>query len=148
LFVSGRCIGKRSSTLPTDADDAAIQELARGQHRWLVEAVREGFVDQVLNLDVAEELVVQLLGAQRVSGARVLLRFRVLLGGFVVGAAKVNASWKTESGNGELGSAVTNDAGVAELQLGLAEGAAELEVRAATNGQETVRRFLLKSAGV
>ena len=48
IFVSGRCIGKRSAQIPEDAVEDAIQELARSQHRWVVEAVREGFVDDVL----------------------------------------------------------------------------------------------------
>ena len=32
---------KRAAVLPSDATEEGIQELARAQHRWVVEAVRE-----------------------------------------------------------------------------------------------------------
>jgi hypothetical protein len=148
VFVSGRCIGKRSAPVPKEAVDEAIQELARSQHRWVLEAVREGFVDQVLSQETAEELIVQFLGSQRTSGENVLLRFRVLSGGYGAAAAQIDASWKMSSASGALESKFTNDAGVAEMLLALAGGEAELEVRARLEGRETVRRFLVKSAKV
>lgn len=146
VFVRGRCIGKRSAELPPDAVEEGIQELARAQHRWLVEAVRAGFVDDVLNQGTVEELVVQFLGSERLPGDEVMLRFRVLSGGFVAGSAELTASWKMESASGVLESAFTDDAGVAEMLLALGEGTAELEVRARLEGRETTRRFLVKSA--
>ncbi len=85
-----------------DAAEEGIQELARAQHRWVVEAVREGFVDDVLNQETAEELVVQFLGSQRVSGEEVVLRFRVLSGGYVAASAQVGACWKIEAASGVL----------------------------------------------
>jgi hypothetical protein len=81
-----------------------------------------------------------------VAENEVALRFRVLSGGYVVGSAEVAASWKMGSGSGVLKNALTNDAGVAEMRLVLANGTAELEVRAHLQGRETVRRFLVKSA--
>ena len=156
VYVRGRCIGKRAVVLPSDATEEEIQELARAQHRWVVEAVRGGFVDDVLNHNVqnenvqtqetAEELVVELLGSQRVSAESVILRFRVLSGGYVAGQAEVAANWKVESVSGALQSVFTNDAGVAEMRLVLPEVTAELEVKARLEGRETVRRFLIKSA--
>jgi hypothetical protein len=146
VFVSGRCIGKRTMAMPEAAADEEIQELARAQHRWVVEAVREGFVDDVLNQETVEALVVQFLGAQRITGEEVILHFRVLLGGFVVANAQVGAEWKTESAGGVLNNCHTNDAGVAQMRLALAGGAAELVVRASLEGRETMRRFLVKSA--
>ncbi|SRR6266568_5425595 len=146
VFVSGRCIGKRSTPLPLNAAEQDIQEMARAQHRWIVEAVREGFVDDVLNQESAVELVVQFLGSKRISGEEVSLRFRVLSGGFVAPSAHIGARWKMESGSGSLKDTVTNDAGVAEMCLALGDGIAELEVRAHLENRETVRRFLVKSA--
>jgi len=171
VFVRGRCIGKRAVVLPHDATQEEIQELARAQHRWVVEAVRGGFVDDALNQELpnqetsnqeasnqatsnqeasnqatAEELTVELLGSQRVSAEIVILRFRVLSGGYVAGQAEVAASWKIESAAVDLQSVVTNDAGVAEMRVGLAGGEAELEVTARLEGRVTSRRFLIKSA--
>jgi hypothetical protein len=157
VYVQGRCIGKRAMVLPCDATEEEIQELARAQHRWVVEAVRGGFVDDALNdntptqetelkQETAEELVVELLGSQRVSAEDAILRFRVLSGGYVAGLAEVTASWKIESVSVVLKSVFTNDAGVAEMRLVLPEVAAELEVKARLEGRETARRFLIKSA--
>lgn len=146
VFVSGRCIGKRSTPLPPESSEQAIQELARAQHRWVLEAVRDGFVDEVLNQDTAEELAVQFLGSVRVSDEGVLLRFRVLSGGYVAACAEVGACWKTLSASGVLKNTITNEAGVAEMPLALAEGSTELEVRARLENRETVRHFLVKSA--
>jgi len=148
VFVRGRCIGKRGAVLPPDAVEEGVQELARAQHRWVVEAVRAGFVDDVLNLETVEELVVQFLGSQRLSDDEVILRFRVLSGGYVASSAQVEGNWRVESASGVLSSTFTDDAGVAEMRLGIADGTAELEVKARLEGRETIRRFLIKSARV
>jgi hypothetical protein len=145
VFVRGRCIGKRSAVLPADAAEDGIQELARAQHRWVVEALRAGFMDAVLSQETLEELVVQFLGSQRISGEEIILRFRVLTGGYIAPAAQVDGCWKIEEASGVLETTLTNDAGVAEMRLELADGAAELEVRARLEGRETMRRFLVKS---
>lgn len=146
VFVSGRCIGKRSNALPPESDEAAIQELARAQHRWVLEAVRDGFVDEVLNQEAGEEPVVQFLGSERISDGGAVLRFRVLSGGFVAGSAQVGACWKTEWGSGVLENTITNEAGIAEMPIALGEGTTELEVRARVQNREAKRRFLVKSA--
>jgi hypothetical protein len=146
VFVSGRCIGKRSTPLPPESGEQAVQELARAQHRWVLEAVREGFVDDVLNPGTIEDLAVQFLGSARVSGEGVLLRFRVLSGGYVAARAEVAACWKTPLASGVLKNTFTNEAGVAEMPLELADGTTELEVRVRLENREAVRHFLVKSA--
>jgi hypothetical protein len=146
IFVRGRCIGKRAAVPPSDATEEGIQELARAQHRWIVEAVRGGFVDDVVNHETDEELTVEFLGSQRVSNENVILRFRVLSGGCVAAQAEVAANWKIESASGVLESAYSNGEGVAEMCLALADGTAELEVKVRLQCRETTRRFLIKSA--
>jgi hypothetical protein len=146
VFVSGRCIGKRSGPLPAEAAGEAIQDLARAQHRWVVEAVREGFVDDVLIQEGAEELVVQFLGSRRISGKDVVLRFRILFGGSIAVSAQVSAHWKANTSSGELEDKLTDEEGVAETPLTFSGGDTELEVRARLEGRETVRRFLIRSA--
>ena len=146
VFVSGRCIGKRSIPVPPESGEEGIQELARSQHRWILEAVRDGFVDEVLNQETPEELVVQFLGSVRVSEMGAVLRFRVLSGGYVAESVQVRACWKTQSASGVLEETLTNEAGVAEMPIALADGETELEVRARLQTRETKRRFLVKSA--
>jgi hypothetical protein len=53
IFVQGRCLGKKSSsyasdTNPTDTADQRVHELLKEQHRQVLEAIREGRIDQVL----------------------------------------------------------------------------------------------------
>jgi hypothetical protein len=144
VFVSGRCIGKRSASTPGQISDEEVQELARAQHRWVVEAVREGFVEDVLDSD--DSLIVQFLGAQRITGEDVILHFRILSGGAVVASAEVKAKWKTEESSGELGGCLSNEAGIAQMRFTLTNGTAELEVEASLEGRKATRRFLLKSA--
>ncbi len=146
VFVSGRCIGKRSAALPADAADEQTQELARAQHSWIVNAVREGFVDDVLSQESPAELELQFLGSERLPGDRVVLRFRVVSGGSAVPSVQVGARWKIGTGSGVLGNTLTDTDGVAEMHLALADGQAELEIRASLEGRETARQFIVKSA--
>jgi hypothetical protein len=145
VFVRGRCIGKRSVPLPPDLQEEEWQELAKTQHRSVMDAIREGLLEEVLDHDAAEELTVHFLGSQRTAGA-VLLRFRVLSGGFVAPDAKVFARWKGTETSGELRPTMTNDAGIAEMHIVLEEGASELEVHASLEGRQAFRRFIIKSA--
>ena len=146
VFVSGRCIGKRCAPLPADASEEEAQEMARAQHRWVVEAMREGFVDDVINQDADESLVVQFLGSQRISSKEVVLKFRVLRGGSIAPSVQMVASWKSPSDSGVLAETQTDDAGVAEMRVGLAGEALELEIKASLESRETMRRFLVKSS--
>lgn len=145
VYVSGRCIGKRSVPMSHEHSEDTVQEMARNQHRWVVEAVREGFIDDVLNQDAGGTLVVQFLGAQRLVGNAVKLQFRVLAGGAVVASARVDAHWKTPSQAGELLPAFTNAAGEAQMQFTLPAESPELLVKASLEGREASRRFIIKS---
>src|SRR5690349_2899657 len=51
VFVRGRCIGKRATSYADRANnitEEALHEELKSQHRGIVDAVREGRVDQVL----------------------------------------------------------------------------------------------------
>lgn len=146
VFVSGRCIGKRWSELPEEAAEETAQELARAQHRWIVDAVRQGFADDVLIHEASEELTVQFLGSQRISDEDVMLRFQVLFGGLKAESAQVSAVWKTDTSWGVLEDALTNDSGVVEMRMSHDGSQVELELRAHMEGREAIRRFLVKSA--
>ena len=148
IFVRGRCIGKRAGVVPESASDEQIQELARAQHRWIVESLRAGQVDEVLNAnlakaDKADELSVELLGSQRQNGAKSILRLQVLAGGSIAPGAQVGINWKIDSASGALGERVTNDAGVVELCLGQTDATVELEVVARLDGRQTTRSFTI-----
>ena len=146
IFVRGRCIGKRAGVLPDSATEPQIQELARAQHRRIVEAVRAGQVDDVLKQEKGEELSVELLGSRRVPGDRTILRLRVLSGGSVAPGAQVWVSWKIGSAAGVLEERLTDKAGVVEMCLAAGENAVELEVKAQLEGREATRQIVIQPA--
>ncbi len=157
VFVRGRCIGKRAGVLPDSATDEQIHELARAQHRWILESLRAGQVDEVLSPNLpkadrvgapkpekAEELSIELLVSQRQNGEKSILRLQVLFGGNIAPRAQVGVNWKIDSASGALEDRLTNDAGVVELRLGLTDATVELEVNARLGGRETTRSFTIK----
>jgi hypothetical protein len=147
VFVRGRCIGKRAGVLPSAATEEAIQELARAQHRWIVEGVRAGFVNEVLKQETAEELSVEFIGSRRLSDDNTILRLRVLSGGYIVSGARVGVNWKIASASGALEERLTDDGGMVEMRLTLADAPLELEVRARLDSREATRRFVIRPAG-
>ena len=49
VFLHGHCIGKRVVPYEPERDDA-VQERLRAQHKWIIEAARDGFLEDALNL--------------------------------------------------------------------------------------------------
>jgi len=146
IFVRGRCIGKRAGVLPESATEEQIQELARAQHRRIVEAVRAGLVDDVLKQEKGEELSVELLGLRRLPGARTILRLRVLSGGSVAPGARVGVNWKIASTSGVLEERLTDEAGVVEMRLKSGEAAVELDIKVSLGNREATRQFVIEPA--
>ena len=147
IFVRGRCIGKRAGVVPDSASDEQIQELARAQHRWIVDTLRSGMIEEVLGAPKEEnhgELSVELLAPERQAGHKAILRLRVLAGGNIARRAQVGVNWKIDSTSGALEDRLTNDAGVVELCLALTDTPVELEVSARLDGRETTRSFTIK----
>jgi hypothetical protein len=49
VFLHGHCIGKRVVPYEPGRDEA-VQERLRAQHKWIIEAARDGFLEDALNL--------------------------------------------------------------------------------------------------
>jgi hypothetical protein len=49
VFLHGHCIGKRVVPYEPERDEA-VQERLRAQHKWIIEAARDGFLEDALNL--------------------------------------------------------------------------------------------------
>jgi len=49
VFLHGHCIGKRVVPYEQQRDEA-VQERLRAQHKWIIEAARDGFLEDALNL--------------------------------------------------------------------------------------------------
>ncbi len=109
VFVRGRCIGKRATSYASKASEAPIgdpqkEQRLREQHRLVLDAIREGKLDNVLDHPEAEalatvkELDVQWLNAESIHFDRNLtMQLRVTEGGAAAAGARltfpVGASW-------------------------------------------------------
>jgi len=105
-----------------------------------------GFVDDALNetasnREQAEELVVELLGSQRVSADHCVSSLPGALGRLMLRQGGRSRRMEDRVCRGRAGNGFHNDAGVAEMRFAVADGPAELEVKARLEGRETARRF-------
>jgi hypothetical protein len=144
IFVRGICVGKRSSDLPEIVSDEQIQQLARTQHRLIVEAVRSGSMKLI---DPAQKgLKVEFLGPRHLGHTKTILRFQVLLDGVASPLATVSAQWTIGSESGVLDSRMTDASGMVQMRLYAADATVELDLTVRLDDQETKRRFLIKPA--
>jgi len=147
IFVRGTCVDKRSSDLPEVVSDEQIQQLARTQHRLIVEAVRSGSMKLI---DPARRgLQIDFLSARRLGPTKTILRFGVAFDGDSSPSARVSAKWKIGEDCGVLDERNTDEAGAVEMRLYPFGVTIELQVTARFEGREVSRSFLVKptSAG-
>jgi len=160
IFIQGRCVGRRGSQPPADISEEELHELARSQHRQVVEAIRGGRLlglvlprQETAKKEPDAPLTIEFLSSHRPSESDLRLRFRILRGSSAARGAALLAMWKTLSttpegapeASGQV-EASTDAEGMTELRLDLGDTSAELEVKARLDVQETSRRFLLKSS--
>src|SRR5277367_5368420 len=94
VFVRGRCIGKRASSYADKAADSGFtdhqkEQILRDQHRLVLDSIRDGHLDEVLDkrdtpegLSAIKELDVVWLNSNSVYVERqITLRLRVTDGG-------------------------------------------------------------------
>jgi len=157
VFVGGRCIGKRAVSYdevffqPGSIEDQ-LHDLLRSQHREVVEAARDGRLDQVLG-EVAPqaELAIQFLNADSVfADGAVVMRFRVTAGGQAVQGASLTSRLRLSEADPIYAQAITDASGTAEMKVALREAAlqdADILVEALHGGRSAVRKFRLRKSG-
>jgi hypothetical protein len=157
VFVGGRCIGKRAVSYdevffqPGSIEDQ-LHELLRSQHRQVVEAARDGRLDQVLGDSAPQaELSVQFLNADSVfADDAVVMRFRVTAGGQAVQGASLTSRLRVLEADPIFAQAITDATGTAEMRVALREAAlqdADILVEAMHGGRSAVRKFRLRKSG-
>ena len=157
VFVGGRCIGKRAISYdevffqPGSIEDQ-LHDLLRSQHREIVEAVRDGRLEQVLAGPAPPpELAVHFLNADCVFvGDAVVMRFRVTAGAQAVQGASVTSRVRVAEADAVFAQATTDSSGTAEMRVDMREGAlpdAEIMVEALHGGRSAVRKFRLRKSG-
>jgi len=157
VFVGGRCIGKRAS--PYDevffqpgSIEYQLHELLREQHRLVVEAARDGRLDEVLGgAGPRAELALHFLNSDSVFvGNAVVMHFRVTAGGEGVPGASLTSRLRLKEAEPIYSQAVTDAAGRAEMRVALDEAAlrdSDILVEAIHGGRSAVRKFRLRKSG-
>lgn len=162
VFVKGQCIGKFASSYAEQAslpnfNDQNIHELLKEQHRAVVEAAREGRVEEFF----AEAGEVQdtsgmgltlkwLNEADPVQGNGAVLRFSVTDGGTLADGALLTCRLAISHEAPIHSQAVTEEDGTAELHVdfaGLEPGQVpEVLVRAKYGEKSATRKFRLRTS--
>jgi hypothetical protein len=163
VFVRGRCIGKKAipyasqeaSFANPQADQQKEQQL-RDQHRLVLEAIREGKLESVLDHPDAEALAsvkqldVQWENANSVHANRNLtMRLRVTEGEAAIPSARLTLRYARPDAAPFYTQAVTDAAGSAEISVEVDESAladASIMVQANHEGRTVTRKFALRKA--
>lgn len=161
VFVRGRCIGKKATSYATKAAEAQFgdpqkEQQLREQHRLVLDAIREGKLDKVLDHPEAEtlaavkELDVQWLNSESVHANRNLtIQLRVTEGGAAAVGARLTFRFARPGAAPFYTQAVTDSAGAAEIKMEVEETAlpdSSLLVQANYQGRTATRKFELRQA--
>ncbi len=164
IFVRGRCIGKKASSYgsKTSSDqtgdvqlgDAQKEQQLREQHRLVLDAIREGKLDNVLDhpepeaLATVKELDVQWLNAESIHADRNLtMQLRVTEGGAAAPGARLTFRFARPGAAPFYTQAVADSGGAAEIKIEVEEAAlpdASLLVQANYGGRTATRKFTLR----
>jgi hypothetical protein len=173
VFVRGRCIGKKAVSYaargaqpgPPQPDfvpqgdaqpgDAQKEQQLREQHRSVLDAIREGKLDQVLDrpepetLAAVRELEIQLTNSESIHANRSLsMQLRVTEGGSPASGARLTFRFARADGAPFYTQAVADNFG-AEIKIDVEETAlpdSSLLVQANHQGRTVTRKFALRKA--
>jgi hypothetical protein len=160
VFVRGRCIGKRATSYAEqlskgDFTDQQKEQILRDQHRLVLDSIREGRLESVLDrrdtpetLAAVKELDLQWVNAESVHGnSSLTMRLRVTDGGAVVPGARLTFRFERPSAVPFYTQVVTDAGGNAEMKVELEESAlpdASVLVQASYSGRTATRKFRLR----
>jgi hypothetical protein len=161
VFVRGRCVGKKATAYAAKSSDdqsgdTQKEQQLREQHRSVLDAIREGKLESVLDRGEAEvlaavkELDVQWLNADSVHTDRNLtMQLRVLEGGSAAPGARLTFRFARPGAAPFYTQAVADSGGAAEIKIEVEESAlpdASLLVQANYEGRTATRKFVLQKA--
>jgi hypothetical protein len=165
VFVRGRCVGKKAVSYagwaaePQAGEpraDSEKEQRLREQHREVLEAIREGKLESVLDrpepdsLAGVKELEVQWLNAESIHRDRNLtMQLRVTEGGAAAAGARLTFRFARPDVAPFYTQAVADSAGGAEIKVEVEESAlpdSSVLVQANYEGRTATRKFLLRKA--
>jgi hypothetical protein len=161
VFVRGRCVGKKATSYATKAaeaqfGDAQKEQQLREQHRLVLDAIREGKLDNVLDHPEAEALAavkhldVQWLNSDSIHANRNLtMQVRVTEGGAAAPGARLTFRFARPGAAPFYTQVMADSAGAAEIKIEVEEAAlpdSSLLVQANYEGRTATRKFALRRA--
>ena len=163
VFVKGRCIGKRAVSYSSIASagedgDPHKEKMLREQHRQVLDAIREGKLDSLLDkretpetLAAIKELEMEWLNSNSVhAGGNLTMHLRVTDGGAAVQGARLTFRFARPNVAPYYAQIVTDAGGNAEMSFQVDEAAladSSVLVQASHNGRTATRKFRLRSTG-
>jgi hypothetical protein len=160
VFVRGRCIGKRAISYADKAAESGFtdqqkEQILRDQHRLVLDSIREGLVDNVLDkrfspevLAAIKELDVLWLNAGSVHSDRNLtLRLRVTEAGAGIEGARLTVRFARPDAAPFYTQVLTGSDGDAELKIDVDESSlpdSAVLVQANYSGRTATRKFHLR----
>jgi hypothetical protein len=162
VFVRGRCIGKKAISYANSAAEAGFgdpqkEQLLRDQHRLVLESIKEGKLEDVLDkaesetLSGIKQLDVQWENAASIHSDRNLtMQLRVTEDGSAVASARLTFRFARPDAAPFYTQAVTDSAGGAKISFEVEEAAlpdSTVMVQANHDGRTVTRKFALRKAG-
>jgi hypothetical protein len=160
VFVRGRCIGKRATSYSDQAAESGFtdqqkEQILREQHRLVLDSIRDGRVEAVLDKSVAPEVLAAIkeldvlwLNAGSVHSDRnLILRLRVTEGGSAVEGARLTVRFARPNAAPFYTQVVTGSDGDAEMKIDVDESAlpdSAVLVQANYSGRTATRKFQLR----
>lgn len=159
IFVRGRCIGKRAvsyaSTAMEGNQDQQREKMLRDLHREVLDAIREGKLDSILDkrdapevLAAIKELDLEWTNADSVhaSGA-LLMNLRVTEGGVPIQGARLTFRFARPDAAPYYAQVLTDTRGCAEMSVYVDEKSlldSSVLVQASFGGRTATRKFHLR----
>ncbi|MFY9559286.1 MAG: hypothetical protein WAQ52_03550 [Terriglobales bacterium] len=161
VFVRGRCIGKRAVTYASittagDAGDPHKEKMLREQHRQVLDAIREGKLDSLLDkretpetLAAIKELELEWLNSNSVhASGNLLMHLRVTEGGAAVEGARLTFRFARPDATPYYAQVLTDSGGNAEMSFQVDEASlanSSVLVQASYSGRTATRKFRLRA---
>ncbi len=163
VFVRGRCIGKRATPYAEQASspdftDQQKEQILREQHRLVLDAIRDGRLEQVFDkretpetLAVEKELDIQWLNSTSVHAEdKLSMKLRATEAGQGIAGARLTVRFARANADPFYPQVTTDMSGDAELEFLVEEASLEdssVLVQVNSGGRTGTRKFQLRRVG-
>jgi hypothetical protein len=164
VFVRGRCVGKHAIPYPaaeektgSNSNDQDREKMLRELHREVLDAIREGRLDSILDkretpetLASVKELDLEWVNAQSVhSSGALTMQIRVTDGGATVPGARLTLRFARPDAAPYYAQVLTDAQGSAQMHVQVDEKSladSSVLVQASFGGRTATRKFQLRQA--